>query len=243
MTDAPRFQSTRAPDLRTPRPWHPLRHIIWALDDALITAARELQLPAGARVLDYGCGDRHYRKLVGDAVEYVGADLPGNAAADATINPDGTLSFAPGSFDAVLSTQVLEHVTDPKLYLAECRRLLKPDGKLLLSTHGTMLYHRDPVDYWRWTHDGLRKLVGESGFEVVHFRGVLGLAAVGLQFFQAATYPKLPKVLRAPYAAVMQQLVAWFDRRYSEQTRIPNALVYVLVARRAPDPAARRPGT
>ncbi len=59
----------------------------------------------------------------------------------------------------MLSTQVLEHVTDPRLYLAECHRVLRPGGPLLLSTHGIMVYHPDPVDYWRWTGAGLQRAV------------------------------------------------------------------------------------
>lgn len=233
MTHSMRFAGARPSHLRTPTASNPLRYVIRALDAALVAAGRALELSAGDRVLDYGCGDRHYRKLLPGGVTYVGADLPGNDGAEATIRPDGTVPFADGTFDAVLSTQVLEHVADPRVYLAECRRVLKPGGRLLLSTHGTMVYHPDPVDYWRWTHAGLRKLVEDMGFQILHLRGVMGLAAVGLHFFQQATYPRLPSVLRRPYAALMQTLVGWCDRRYSEETRLPNALVYVLVARRA----------
>jgi len=232
-----RFESRPPPGLRAPGRTHPLRHVIHALDEALTTAGAQLRLQAGARVLDFGCGDRHYQKLAGPDASYVGADLPGNSAADVVINADGTLPVPGESFEAVLSTQVLEHVADPRLYLAECLRVLKRDGRLLLSTHGTMFYHRDPVDYWRWTHEGLRKLLGDSGFEIMHFEGVMGLGAVGLQLFQSATYPKLPSWLRPAYAAVMQWLIAWIDRRYSPETRVPNALVYVLVARPKPLPA------
>ena len=55
------------------------------------------------------------------------------------------------SFDAVLSTQVLEHVADPGALPAERFRVLRPGGRLLLSTHGIFVYHPDPDDYWRWT--------------------------------------------------------------------------------------------
>lgn len=229
--DELRFRSAPPAGLRAPGRTHPLRHVIRSLDEALTAAGRQLDLAPGSRVLDFGCGDRHYRKLVPPSIDYVGADLPGNPAADVLINPDGTLPFPEQSFEAVMSTQVLEHVSDPGRYLAECRRVLKVGGRLLLSTHGMMYHHRDPVDYWRWTHDGLTKLVQEAGFSVERIRGVLGLAAVGLLLFQMATYRKLPGFLQPFYNAVMQALVAWFDRRYTESTRMPNALVYVLICR------------
>ncbi len=81
----------------------------------------------------------------------------------------------------VLSTQVLEHVDRPGLYLAECHRVLRPGGRMLLSTHGIMVFHPDPVDYWRWTCDGLQRAVRDAGFEIVRFEGIVGLAATGIQ--------------------------------------------------------------
>src|SRR2546426_939415 len=42
--------------------------------------------------------------------------------------------FAAGSFDAVLATEVLEHLAAPALFLTECRRALASGGWLLLTT-------------------------------------------------------------------------------------------------------------
>src|SRR3546814_1646938 len=86
--------------------------------------------------------------------------------------------------DIVLSNQVLEHVDSPQGYLEEARRLMKPDGVLLLSTHGYWFYHPTPNDYWRWTSAGLRKTMEASGFEIVEFTGIMGLISSGLQLFQ-----------------------------------------------------------
>jgi SAM-dependent methyltransferase len=86
--------------------------------------------------------------------------------------------------DVVVSTQVLEHVPDPRAYLLECRRILKPGGMLILTTHGYWEYHPQPTDLWRWTGPGLRKLVEASGFRVLDCTGLLGLASSGLHLFQ-----------------------------------------------------------
>ena len=135
----------------------------------------------------------------------------------------------PGS-DVVLSTQVLEHVEDPRTYLEECFRVLRPGGQLLLSTHGFMVYHPDPVDYWRWTGAGLRRAVEQAGFRIERFEGIMGLAATGLQFVQDALWWKLPRPLRAPFGVVMQGLVALADRLDNAEARRANALVFALVA-------------
>jgi len=168
--------------------------------------------------------------MFGPAVEYVGADLPGNPDSTIVLNPDTTVPAAESSFDAVVSTQVLEHVDDPALYLSECFRVLKPGGRLLLSTHGVFIYHPDPVDYWRWTCAGLQRQVEAAGFEVVRFEGVFGLVATGLQTVQDGTYYHLHRWIRPAYALVTQALIALADRLQSDESRRLNASVFVLVA-------------
>jgi len=219
-------------DLRGARPWHRLAYTIRALPRALEPLARRLEVGPGDRVLDYGCADAPYRDFFPAQAEYVGADLPGNPRAAVQIAPDGGLPVEDGSFDAVLSTQVLEHVEDPARHLAECRRVLRPGGRLLLSTHGLMVWHPDPVDHWRWTCTGLRKVVEDAGLEVVELEGIVGLAATGLQLLQDAIYWRAPAPLRPPVALVLQALVALADRLEPRAGKDMNAMVFAVVARR-----------
>jgi SAM-dependent methyltransferase len=134
------------------------------------------------------------------------------------------------SFDAVLSTQVLEHVEDPDLYLGEAFRVLRPGGSIVLSTHGIMYYHRDPEDYWRWTMPGLVRLLERHGFVVEERRGVLGLVATGLQHVQDGTYWFLPRPFRPLFTFVMQAIVTFADRRYSAEDRELNGMVLAVRA-------------
>jgi SAM-dependent methyltransferase len=231
--DATTFHAERPTDLRRAPRWHRLAHIVRVLPRELEALSRELGLPAGGRVLDYGCAEMPYRDFFPADVEYLGADLPGNPDATIEIGADGTLPVADASFDAVLSTQVLEHVVDPATYLAECHRVLRPGGRLLLSTHGLMVYHPDPVDYWRWTCAGLERIVIEAGFELVRFEGIMGLAATGLQLFQESVYYRLPRLLRAPLALLIQTLIGIADRVQGAESRRLNALVFALVAERS----------
>jgi SAM-dependent methyltransferase len=115
------------------------------------------------RVLDFGCGSSPYQDFFPNA-DYSRADLNWAENVDFIIGPDG-ISAESGRFDVILSTQVLEHVDDPAAYLRECFRLLRAGGKLVLTTHGTYEDHGCPQDLWRWTGDGLRKVVEQAGLQ------------------------------------------------------------------------------
>ena len=227
---APRFALARPKDIHTATPWHRYSHYIKTLPKALQSAISDLRLEPSGRLLDYGCADMPYRSFFPETVEYVGADLPGNPDATVDLNPDATVPAEESSFDAVISTQVLEHVGDPALYLSECFRVLKPGGRLLLSTHGVFVYHPDPVDYWRWTCAGLQRQIEAAGFEVIRFEGVFGLIAIGLQTVQDGIYWHLPRLLRPIFALVMQALIKLADGIQSDGSRRLNASVFVVVA-------------
>lgn len=231
------YLEARPTDLHSLAPWNPFRYVAGQLESLIGGLARPESLPPGARVLDYGCATEPYRHLFGPAVEYVGADLRGNPLAQVELAEDGTVPLPDSSFDMILSTQVLEHVVDPSRYLSECHRLLKPDGYLVLTTHGIMYYHPDPEDYWRWTSGGLIKIVEDAGLEVADVRGVLGLASAALQLLQWATLGHVPKAARRPYTMLMQGLIAVSDRRYSDTSRVHNALVLGIRATK-PEPGA-----
>lgn len=235
MTAGSRFQSNRG-DVRTLRRSHPLAYIIRELPERLHALSRDLNCPADGRVLDYGCADVPYRGFFPDSVEYLAADLDGNPDATLLLNSDGTVPIADGSVDVVLSTQVLEHVADPSLYLSECRRVLRPGGRMLLSTHGFMVYHPDPVDLWRWTCAGLRESVEREGLVVVRFEGIMGVAASGLQLVQDGLLYRIPERLRRPFAYVMQRAIAFADRHEPPDSRDMNALVFGLVAEKPAAP-------
>jgi SAM-dependent methyltransferase len=226
-----RYQDRRAGALhgRQP-PWHPLGHVIRELQRGVERGVARLEVAPGQTVLDFGCATLPYRDLFPGDVTYLGADLPGNADATVEVRADGTLPLSEESVDAVISTQVLEHVDDPATYLAECARVLRPGGRLLLTTHGMMLYHPDPVDYWRWTCAGLERILVQAGLEPVHREGIVGLAASGLQFVQDSFYQRLPRRLRPLWALLFQTLARAADRIEPQVSRDYHALVFAVVA-------------
>jgi hypothetical protein len=131
----------------------------WLQREALSSHAASGRL----RVLDVGCGVKpYYPYFAPYADSYVGVDVVENPAAD-LLGSVEALPVEDDSFDVVLCTQVLEHCDDPSRAVAELRRVTAPGGRVLASTHGVQVYHPSPQDYWRWTHEGLRRLFAENG--------------------------------------------------------------------------------
>ena len=107
-------------------------------------------------------------------------------APDRGANPDVlgdalALPFATGCADAVLCTEVIEHVTDPAGMLSEFSRVLAPGGSVVLTSPFTWHLHDEPHDYWRFTEFGLRLIFERAGFRVMALRATTGFAGALLQ--------------------------------------------------------------
>ena len=70
-------------------------------------------------------------------------------------------------YDLVILEQVLEHVNNPNKALLNIKQLLKPAGLLLITTPFMIKLHGDPCDFWRWTPEGLKKLLEENNYKIL----------------------------------------------------------------------------
>ena len=190
------------------------------------------------RLIDYGCGDVPYLPLFADKVaRYVTCDIGINPLAEVTITPEGKVPLPDESFDIVLSSQVLEHVDDVNVYLAEANRLLDKDGLLLLSTHGQWIYHPIPRDLWRWTNEGLTTLLEKSGFKVIEtmwFSGMLAYSSqLRLFYIKRITQGKGPflKLLFHVISFISNFTMPFLDKLEGKNGK-NNAAVYFVVARK-----------
>jgi SAM-dependent methyltransferase len=113
----------------------------------LVSFVRGLGEPASA--LDLGCGDGRLTAQLG-ARELVAADVSEVALERARLRvpsatavqlaPDEPLPLADGSFELVLCAETIEHVRDVQLLVSEARRVLRPGGRLAVTTpaHGRL---------------------------------------------------------------------------------------------------------
>jgi SAM-dependent methyltransferase len=211
----------------------------WLVQTRLASAILEA-LPAlghtGARVLDFGAGCMPYRDdFLAAGYGYIGADIDGSC--DIRIDADGRLPLADASVDAVVSFQVLEHVADIAQYLAEARRVLRSDGRLLLSTHGSWPYHPHPTDYRRWTRDGLILDLGNAGFGVDSIQPVVGPFALTTVYrligytHALKAIPVAGRPIAALFGAMMNTRALIEDSVTPREIREQNACVYVILSR------------
>jgi SAM-dependent methyltransferase len=117
-------------------------------------------IPNGT-LLDLGCGDAPYTPLFDEGINYVSVDrgkrYPIRVVADITT----MLPFIDETFDAVLCTQVLEHISNPEMVVNEIYRVLKPQGIGFISVPFAWEIHQYPEDCHRFTPDELKSLFRE----------------------------------------------------------------------------------
>lgn len=167
--------------------WHPDVFIRdqWVKNEAA-------KLPSGSKVLDAGAGASKYRpffshcdyktqdfcRYEGPLVQYL---QPINYVCDIAAIP-----LPDGSLDAILCTEVIEHVVDPMAVLAEFQRLLKPGGKLLLTSPLLSHLHMEPYHYYggftRYWHE---YWLPKRGFKIDSITPVGGPGRTAVTFLVA----------------------------------------------------------
>lgn len=186
----------------------------WLADEAA-RAALDL---GRYRLLDAGCGEKPYEPLFAPYVSgYVGLDNAPHAHAD-LVGPIEAIPADDGAFDIVLCIQVLEHVDDPARAVRELHRVTRPGGRVLLSTHGAMVYHPNPSDPWRWTHEGLERLFAQNGtwgsVTVSPGQGTAAsLAMLNAIFLEHALRRTPLRPVRGALVSLLNRLGRWLDGR------------------------------
>lgn len=135
---------------------------------AMVKDFAESHCPSHSALLDVGCGSKPYLPFfIGREAIYIGLDLTPTEFADVVASSE-ILPFSDNSFDAVMSTQVFEHIPEPALTAKEIYRVLKPGGYALISLPFAWEEHDFPYDYWRYAPAGAKRLFGD--FTLVNLR-------------------------------------------------------------------------
>jgi len=122
-------------------------------------------------VLDIGCGARPFAKLLSQLrCDQVGIDRLDGFYGQEAIDVAGAADAVPvvdGAADAVLSSQVIEHLPEPESALHELNRVLKTGGFLFISFPFLYPLHVAPFDFFRYSRHGFEAMCGRHGFEII----------------------------------------------------------------------------
>ena len=113
-------------------------------------------------LLDVGGRKREREHLTG-GYRYVALDIEPRAEGVLVGDICSCPQISDNTFDVVMSFDVFEHVERPWDAAEEAIRILKPGGLMIHRTLFAYRYHPCPIDYWRYTSDGLEYLFNRTG--------------------------------------------------------------------------------
>lgn len=140
-------------------------------DPLLGKVIKQLKFKKDDVVLDYGCGAGDYTKAIGFyCKEACGVDLDTSLAAKRypsvkfyTINNS---KYCDRLYDKIIAVNVIEHVVNYEHLLEKLYRLLKPGGKLFITTYNKNFFlHKknfDPTHVIEWSKDDFEKFVSKK---------------------------------------------------------------------------------
>ena len=147
------------------------------------------------RILDFGCGSKPYKSLFNFS-EYIGLDFdnPGHPHDNEEIDIyyDGKrIPLEDNSIDAVLCSEVFEHVFNLPHILNELNRVMKPGAHILITCPFVWKEHEEPFDYARYTLFALDELLTKHNFEKVVLEKGGNFAVAVAQLFNLFLFDKL----------------------------------------------------
>jgi SAM-dependent methyltransferase len=183
-----------------------LTHNAFTAERYRLVAGRA-DLREGARVLDYGCGDGALLSVLDRrarrAVELHGFDpnaLGLQYARDAlrargitaTLH-DSCSTIAPESMDCVVCTEVIEHASAPSVLLGEIARVLKPGGRLVITTPIRLTeFPDDPNHAQEWFPTEFARLFDGAVWNVRSHEEVVPCAAPEAYFWRPPVFARVP---------------------------------------------------
>jgi len=142
--------------------------------------AFDLVGPAGGKkALDVGCRDGYWaEKLKAKGYQVVAIDIEPQYAEGIRLDANQVLPFGESEFDLIWCSEVIEHLDNPALAIAEFKRVLKPGGSLVMTTPNqkfwifrliealgiSMQRLENETHTYFFSYSEVRKLVGDCDF-------------------------------------------------------------------------------
>lgn len=125
------------------------------------------------RVLEIGSKDygnnQQWRSII-KSKEWIGVDLEEGKNVDVVADLSKTISpFKEKSFDFIICTSVLEHVTKPWIFAKNVESLLTDNGEIYITVPYVWKFHGYPNDYYRYNHLAIQILFENIDFTDKYF--------------------------------------------------------------------------
>lgn len=138
-------------------------------------------------LLDFGGGSKPYQDLFKNSQNYFSIEVLSNKEnLKSDIYYNGSeLPFADNTFDSILCTEVFEHVEKLDDVIDELYRVLKPGGRMIVTTPFMCMEHEMPYDFRRFSFNGLSNLMKKNNFKILQSQKLLNNFHV---FFQTLNF-------------------------------------------------------
>lgn len=121
------------------------------------------------QTIDFGSGgDPSYHKYFSAHSKIVKTDFDINKKVDELVDLNKRLNWGNNTFDFAILFNTLYILEDPLSSLKEINRVMKPKGSFFLTAPLVFNEDPEPVDYWRFTSQGIKKLLEEAGFREIN---------------------------------------------------------------------------
>jgi len=187
---------------RVPKKFKPgIAHTFYFIRNALYKKIKEHAPSLSGKLLDFGCGSKPYQSLFTNVSEYIGLDYAseGHSHVNEQIDVmyDGnSIPFPDSHFDSVFSSEVFEHVFNLEQIIPEIKRVMKTQGKILITCPFVWNEHEVPNDYARYTQFALKHILEKNGFTIItidksgHF--MMAIHQMRMVYFKDHFIPNIP---------------------------------------------------
>ncbi len=190
---------------------HPLLLIRKGIEKEIAILSKKM---AGT-VLDFGCGSKPYLQYFAHIDKYIGLDIEqsGHSHQNEQIDVfyDGKkIPFNDNHFDGIFTSEVFEHIFNLEEVIPELHRVLKPNGKLLLSCPFAWPEHEVPYDFARYSSFAIKAIMERNGFKVLEQQKTGHFFEVIMQYFIFYVFCFIPKKPALIYYVLHQILILPF---------------------------------
>lgn len=176
-------------------------------------------------VLDFGCGDKPYEKIIMQTASgYIGLDWGNtfhNLKADIVADLNKEVPVDSNTVDTVISISVIEHLINYETMLKETFRVLKPGGYFILQVPWQWWIHEAPYDYFRFTPHSLKLVLSRAGYKNIKIEAgggffttiVLKLNYFGSRFVEGSRFRRfIVRPILIPCWYISQKLAPLLDK-------------------------------